>query len=89
MEERRLALEQQAAMFDTSPSKSLKVYKFKGPIVSDEQVDDVIGRYGFRRIIQNGALLKKNLSVLELDALFDDIDHDKNGGISFYEFWKW
>jgi hypothetical protein len=40
-------------------------------------------------MILDGKLLKRDMDMMMINAVFDDIDHDGVGGISFYSFWMW
>ena len=88
-EEKRIALEKQNAMgFGfTVASQTYEAPKS----IPTEPPDDVIGRYGFRRMILNGSLLLKEeeYSQQVIDHLFDEIDVERCGMISFYQFWQW
>lgn len=86
--ERLLAMQAQSSMgFDVITSVRPKYQK--PPPIAEEPDDDVIGRYGFRRLIMNGALINKEYSIQIMDSLFDDIDHAKNGYITFVDLWSW
>lgn len=85
-EERRQAMEAHARMFNV---QSAMTYK-KPPQVKEGPPDELIGRVGFRRILLGGELLRKGgMDQATLDALYDDIDRDGSGGITFYDFWTW
>ena len=88
-EERRSALAAQEAMgFGVASYARNKKYK-RPPDLKERPPEDVIGRYGFRRLILDGELLGEKFSIQVMDHLFDSIDHDKNGIITFYDFWDW
>lgn len=89
-EERRIALEKQAALGLGGSEFSVKASKLKKPPpTASRPQDPVIGKVGFRRLLLNGRLIDKEWTNQIMDNFFNDIDFDKNGCISFYDFWGW